>query len=145
MSKFVDMVKKTVDHGKEALDEFLDTLPSDDQLQEKVAGIITAVGKKVKKVDEKCAAELEKLVKSFQGSPQDSCWQELQDSASKIKDDIKNSSIFKSFKEFLSAVGKFAKSVISTKGVDESWKELTKSAKNLSKAISKSVDTTMSR
>lgn len=145
MSKFVDMVRKTLDHGKEALDEFLDKLPDDDKLQETAARIMDKVAKNIKALDKKSAVELEKLADQLRGGSGSSCWQELQEGASKIKDDIKSAPVSKRFKEFLSAVGELAKSIIGGKDVDKAWKGVTDSVKNLSKAISTSVNPTMSR
>lgn len=141
MSKtFVERVKKATE---ETVDKFLDKLPDDDKVIEKVGGVFSFFGKKIKKIDKKLGDEFDKFERKFRDDPSpqnlSEAFEDFKKETNSFVKDVKKIDFCKKLINFLGSTVELITSIGKPKELSKAWDNFTKSAKELGKAISKSL------
>lgn len=138
--KFIDKIKKV----GITVDKFIDKLPDDEKVVEKVEGIFTFFGKKMKKIDRKLDSKFDEFSRKFRddSSPENlsKAFDDFKNGTKDFAKDVKKSDLYKKLTDFLESVVKLITSIGKPKELSKAWDNFTKSAKDLGEAISKSLD-----
>lgn len=134
---FVERIKEGAEN---MLDKFLDKLPNDDEVTEKVGGIFSFLGKKIDKIDKKLGSEFNKFERKFREDPSPKNLTEAFDDLKEGVKNAKNSDFCNKLINFLGSAIDLIKSIGKPKeDRTKVWDHFTQSAKELGKAISKSL------